>query len=398
MLNSLASESYEELRATRQRRWFTDCTVSVLGPNESLARQLDVGLERWAGRLEERLGFHDSGRHGIAVGDVNNDGLEDVYLCQTGGLPNRLFVQQPDGTAVDQSQLAGVDWLDPTASALLIDLDNDGDQDLVLATPTLLLVMSNDGSGQFAVTARLAVGVDVKSISAADYDADGDLDLYACVDLADGKSGRQQAFVYHDANDGGRNTLYRNDCGAETPWAFTDVTEEVGLDVHNRRHSLAAAWGDYDNDGDLDLYVANDYGQNCLYRNDGGRFTDVAVEAGVVDHGSGMSVCWGDYNLDGNLDLYVGNMWSSAGNRIATQPGFRPAGGTTTRDLYRRFAKGNTLFENDGAGGFREVGGDLGVEVARWAWSSLWADINNDGWQDILVANGYLTSEDSKDL
>ena len=136
---------------------------------------------------------------------------------------------------------------------------------------------------------------------------------------------------------------------ANGSWRFSDVTREVGLDVNSRRHSLAAAWEDYDNDGDQDLYVANDYGQNCLYRNDGGRFTEIAKSLGVVDFGSGMSVSWSDVDHDGDMDLYVGNMFSSAGNRIARQPRFQHRI-KQPQDKLRlpRFAKGNTLFLNDG--------------------------------------------------
>ena len=81
----------------------------------------------------------------------------------------------------------------------------------------------------------------------------------------------------------------------------------------------------------LDLYVANDFGRNNLYRNDGGRFVDVAGQAGVEDMASGMSASWGDYNQDGHMDLYVGNMFSSAGNRIAYQQRFKPEAGADAR-------------------------------------------------------------------
>ena len=91
-------------------------------------------------------------RYGVAVGDVNGDGLDDLYVCQPGGLPNRLYVQNADGTATDRSREAGVDWLDLSVSALLVDLDNDGDQDLVIVTDHRLLVSSNDGTGHFKVS------------------------------------------------------------------------------------------------------------------------------------------------------------------------------------------------------------------------------------------------------
>ena len=178
----------------------------------------------------------------------------------------------------------------------------------------------------------------------------------------------------------------------------------TGLDAANRRHSNAAAWEDYDGDGDPDLYVANDYGKNCLYRNDfdpatgACRFVEVGAVSGVEDTGPGMSVSWGDYDNDGDADLYVGNMFSSAGGRIFDQSNFRSWLDEDSRALYRRFIKGNSLFENLGNGKFREVGGPLGVEPGRWAWSSVFADLNSDGWEDVVVANGYITTGDPGDL
>ena len=175
------------------------------------------------------------------------------------------------------------------------------------------------------------------------------------------------------------------------------MTRESGLDRHSRRHSLAASWEDVDGDGDQDLYVANDYGKNCLYRNENGRFQEIASETGVIDYGSGMSVSWGDANLDGKPDLYVGNMFSSAGSRLARQAGFLGGGDEETRTLYQRFAKGNTLFVQADEG-FEETSFSAGVHMGRWAWSSLFADVNNDGAEDLLVANGYITGDDTGDL
>ena len=101
-----------------------------------------------------------------------------------------------------------------------------------------------------------------------------------------------------------------------------DVTQETGLNQNNSRYTLSASWNDFDLDGDQDLYVANDFGRNNLYRNDEGKFIDIAAEAGVEDLSAGMGVCWGDYNQDGLMDLYVSNMFSSAGNRVATSVSF----------------------------------------------------------------------------
>ena len=399
-LKELRVTDYEEIVARDVSPWFSDCTNAVVGQSEVFRKQLAHGLQHWLGRVEYVHGMNYFTRQGIAVGDVNGDGYDDVYLCQPGGLPNRLFLQRVDGSVREASASWGVDFLDRTASALLVDLDNDGDQDMALATFEGVIVLENLGDTfQQRVCSQLGEH-DLQSLSAVDYDNDGDLDIYVTVDFASSESRRRQnlpAFVYHDANDGGFNQLLRNDIDGSS-WAFADTTRETGLDENNQRHSLAAAWEDCDNDGDQDLYVANDYGQNNLYINNQGRFVDEAVSQGVVDYGSGMSASWGDYDRDGLPDLYVGNMFSSAGSRITTQSRFLAGAEGSTRQLYRRFAKGNSLFRNLGDGEFAEVGAEANVEMGRWAWSSLFADINNDGWQDLFVANGYITTADTGDL
>src|SRR5690606_38619080 len=187
----------------------------------------------------------------------------------------------------------------------IVDLDNDGDQDLVLATALGLLFMENDGQARFrAVAAKHTPEARPVTISAADFDHDGYVDIYAgCYSLRGTAVARSYGLLgrpipYHEVNNGGRNVLYRNDGN----WRFRDVTRAVGLDENNRRFTLAAAWEDYDNDGLLDLYVVNDFGRNNLYRNHGGTFTDEAATAGVEDISAGMSVSWSDYNHDGWMD------------------------------------------------------------------------------------------------
>jgi len=172
----------------------------------------------------------------------------------------------------------------------------------------------------------------------------------------------------------------------------------VGLDVNNTRYSFAAAWEDYDNDGDQDLCVANDYGRKNLYRNDGGKFRDVAPELGVEDRASGMSVSWADFNRDGYMDLYMSNMFSSAGNRITFQSQFKTGLNENLRSSYRQIARGNSLFQAVPGGAFKDVSVEAGVTIGRWAWGSKFVDFNNDGFDDILVANGFITTADSGDL
>ena len=182
-------------------------------------------------------------------------------------------------------------------------------------------------------------------------------------------------------------------------WRIEDVTEAAGLDVNNQRFSYAASWEDFDNDGDLDLYVANDFGRNNLYQNNDGRFTDIAANAGVEDISAGMSVSWSDYNQDGLMDIYVGNMFSSAGNRIAYQRQFREGLDAGANRALKRHARGNSLFQNGGDGTFQDVTLSAGVNMGRWSWSSHFADVNNDSHEDLLIVNGMVTSaEDTGDL
>ena len=353
-------------------------------------------MAHWLARFEYQLGIVFDGHHGLAVGDVNGDGLDDVYLCQPGGLPNRLLVQNADGTVTDRAAKAGVDVLDETRAALIVDFDNDGKQDLVTASWYRLLIFSGDGKGNFTLRAEID-GLFQFSLAAADYDGDGDLDLYAC-NYAPKSSQELSRFgrpvPFHNATNGGRNLLLRHDGG----WNFVDGTEQAGLEPTNNRWSYAASWEDYDNDGDLDLYVANDFGHNNLYRNDDGRFKDVADEANAVDANFGMSVTWSDVNRDGRMDLYVSNMFSAAGHRITAQQGFRQGGDTADLSVFKRMARGNSFLASEGETSFRDVSDQVGTTMGRWSWGSLFADLNNDGHDDLLVTNGFLTQDLEDDL
>jgi len=384
---------------------FADCTQSVLSRNPCYQSQFLRGMNNWLNRSQDTRYFYLLGNPGVAVGDVNGDGLDDLYVCQEEGLPNRLFLQSTDGSAEDVSQAWGVNWLHSSRGVLLVDLDNDGDQDLVVAMVGHVIVASNERN-RFEIRSILTTGEDTMSLSAADYDNDGDLDIYVCVYNDDEKlqgvaRGGLLGGVTGALNkelDGGRNSLFRNHITVSDGWQFTDVTREVGLDDDNRRLSLAASWEDYDNDADLDLYVANDFGRNNLFRNDGGTFTDVTAKNQANDSAFGMSITWGDYDRDGWMDAYVSNMFSAAGGRVTHQDRFWQTSPEEKKRL-QRFARGNTLLHNEGPGGaFTDMSVQAGVAVGRWAWSSNFIDINNDGWEDLVVANGFLTTDDKSDL
>ncbi|MCP4191332.1 MAG: VCBS repeat-containing protein [Planctomycetaceae bacterium] len=397
-LKSIDVKDYEEILVTTEGSMlFSDCTRSALKGLDALDSQLIHGRDYWYGNLEGSIGVEGRG-NGMAIGDANGDGLDDIYLCQPAALPNRLLIRQVDGSLVDESEAAGVDWLDSTRAALWVDIDSDGDEDLLLTQSTEVLLHENDGSGRFELRNRISTDSRLFSFNAIDFDSDGDLDLYVCGYSAAAQTRPTDIFVspmpYHDANNGGPNFLFEN----EGDWSFRDVTEETGLDENNLRFSLASVWDDFDNDGDPDLYVANDFGRNNLYRNDDGRFVDIAPVAGVEDIGPGMSAAWGDHNNDGKMDLYVSNMFSSAGSRITRQRQFKPQAETEDLVGFQRHARGNSLFENIGDGQFADRSLDLGITMGRWAWGSLFVDLNNDGWRDLYVTNGFVTADNNNDL
>lgn len=396
-LARLEVADYRELRG-RTKPVFLDVTPVVLGKTVQYQSQVQRGIADWAREISTFSDFALTGHHGIAVGDVDGDGRDDVFVCDAGGLPNRLYRQRADGTAEDISAWAGLDWYEDSRSALFVDLDNDDDQDLVVATIGMVAFAENDGTGRFTLRGGFPGAQYPFSMCASDYDLDGDVDIYVCLygkgDNAGGARGFEalSPVPFEDARNGGRNVLLEN-LGS---FAFADVTDDVGLGENNDRWSFAAAWEDYDRDGDSDLYVANDFGKNTFYRNEGGRFVEVANELGVEDVAAGMSVSWGDYNRDGRFDLYVGNMFSSAGGRITNQENFARGRGEESIAGLRRMAKGNSLFAG-GDDGFSELSEPAGAAMGRWSWSSGFVDIDNDGWEDLVVTNGYLTGWEAEE-
>jgi Flp pilus assembly protein TadD/peroxiredoxin len=180
---------------------------------------------------------------------------------------------------------------------------------------------------------------------------------------------------------------------------FVDKTEAAGLHAENDRYSFACAWGNSAANGGPDLYVANDFGRGNLYRNNGdGTFAAVSGAAQADDAGAGMSACWSDFNDDGKQDIYAAAMWSAAGQRVSEQTRFQEKDPEAIRDLYRRHARGNSLYRNQGDGKFQNIGEQAGVAMGRWSWSSDFWDFDHDGYPDLYVANGYISALDPSDL
>jgi hypothetical protein len=291
-----------------------------------------------AGSLVQDDGFSS----GSTWGDFDNDGDADLFVPNQQDQENFLY-RNDGGTFVrlldsDPARDGGHSY-----SAAWVDLDRDGLLDLFVSNGGLShsgpdFLYRNEGGGRFSrITAGAAVTADGASGGAVwgDYDNDGDQDLFV-------------------ANRAGNNALYRND----GDWQLTLVEESpLGTDG---APALAADWGDMDNDGDLDLYVATMYGMaNLLYRNDGdGRFTALEEGAAVLDAGHTYGVNWADCDNDGDLDLAVVN-WGAAA----------------------------VLYLNDGTGGFtRCVAGDLGRRITYGA-CLAWADYDDDGDLDLYLGS-----------
>lgn len=389
-LLGLKAQSGPVVRAEGQDgRAFEDVAGTVMaGRGGSL---LARSIAELSGRMDASFGVGVLGHHGVTVADVNGDGIEDIYLCQPGGVPNQLWIRQPDGSAIEAGEAAQLDVLDSSSSALFIDLDGDGDRDLVLASGASLDLFAFTPQG--FVNVRRFARPGITGLAAADVDLDGRLDIYVCA-YAGPYTGGALPMPYHDAENGEVNMLLMNRTEARDALSFRDELVQRGLGPGASRFSFAAAFEDVDTDGDPDLYVANDFGRNALYLNDGsGRFEEGAESAGVVDIAAGMAVCFADLDQNGTPDLYVSNMESSAGRRVTAAAAFRPAISPELDALFKGHAKGNSLYLGRGDGSFDTT---RLAEAGRWAWGSIPVDLDGNGALDLYVPNGFVTGTDGE--
>ncbi len=393
---ALRWEATDESVCSARGPMFVDVTAQALGNTESYRQQLRRGVDSWRTTLDAACGIDVYGNNGVAAGDFDGDGWDDLYVCQPAGLPNRLYRNRGDGTFEDVTKAAGVDVLDGTACALFADFENKGLQDLLVVCGSGPLLFLNEGNGKFRrkndafrfVTPPQGT---FTHAALADYDGDGRLDIYFCLySYYLGLDQYHYPTPYFDARNGPPNFLMHNEGNA----TFQDRTEATGLNAENNRYSFACAWGDANGDGAPDLYVVNDFGRSNLYRNGGdGTFQAVSAEAGVDSAGAGMSACWFDFDGDGKQDLYAANMWSAAGLRVSEQTRFQEKDPENIRGLYLQHARGNALHRNLGDGKFARA--EAGVEMGRWAWCSDSWDFDHDGYADLYIANGYITGPES---
>jgi hypothetical protein len=379
LVTHLALESLEE--TFRARPLFTDVASST-------------GLAH-AGIRFGRPGNQSFAWNGAAAGDADGDGTVDLFVPSA---PRSfLYIAQPGGGFRDQADQRGLAGSAGGTGAVFFDFDNDRDQDLAVADVgwrrgddvggNRLRLFVNDGEGNFSERG-VELGFDAHchgySLTVFDAEDDGFLDVFVC-NYGRVESEPNNSWV--QATNGSPDAFYHNLAGR----GFREEAAKRGLS--DTSWSYAAAAADYDQDGDQDLYVANDYGTNSLWVNDGsGRFIDRAAELGVSDLGNGMGAAWGDLDTDGRLDLYVANMSSTAGRRILERLKNKE---DSWSDL-SKMASGNSIFLNRGDS-FERMPSAQGGIGASWAWAPALFDIDNDGALDVYCCSGYVTGDTAAD-
>jgi hypothetical protein len=328
---------------------------------------------------------------GAAVLDFDRDGDEDLFVGD--GVRSILYENDGTGCFTDVTQPAGLarspsDGVAATGVAAG-DLDGDGFADLLVTDsfgPARVFVNRRGGRFEEAPGGSgVSVPGNARSAVLADVDGDGDLDLFVCVT---GDYYRQMPDPPYDAEDGGHNHLFVNDGHGR----FRDASDEWGVS-HPRRWSLSSLSADYDGDGRADLVVTNDFGLKNLYRNDSGkRFVDVTGRAGVKDRAYGMSGAWGDFDGDGRLDLYTTGCYTQW-YFLHEYPALPiPFPGrlflSTAVEWMEKMTRGNSLLLQRPDGSFEDATARAGARKAGWNWSTVAADLDNDGRLDLYCTNG----------
>ena len=332
---------------------------------------------KFPGKHGDVLRMFTSGGASAAVGDFNNDGLDDVFVTDSdNGKPNFLYRNDGNMKFTEVGVAAGVtggnDPRSIVADALWFDYDNDGWQDLLVARFGTPILYHNEKNGKFRdVTAGSGFNKFGNTIAAmaVDYDGDGLLDVmfgnyFKPLNLIDLPDPHVLPNDLDNAINGGGVTFWRN----TGKGVFVDVTEKTGFSKHTG-WTLDLGHGDFNNDGYPDIYLAADYGTDRIYFNKGdGTFEDVTEKAIGFDTRKGMNVDVADYDNDGWLDIYVTNI----------------------TDEYMKEC--NMLWHNNHDGTFTDISKETNTCATLWGWAAKFGDFDNDGWADLFVVNGLRSA------
>jgi len=322
----------------------------------------------------------------VSVVDFDRDGWADLYVVNSGpGSKNRLYRNKRDGTFEDVAESMGVADLNRAGDGACMgavwgDYDNDGFDDLFVyrwGKPELFHNDAGKGFTRVSAKAGLPGWINAGCAIWVDFDADGHLDIFLAgywaddLDLWNLKSTKIMPESFQFADNGGRRYLFHNNGDG----SFEEVSAKVG--IASTRWNLAVAATDLRGTGFPDLVLANDYGVNEFFANHGGkRFDEIGKESGIGERSkSGMSVSFGDIYNQGRFSIYVTNI---------SEPGILLQGNNLWVPVRNR--SGDELrYENRAD--------SLGVEIGGWSWGAQFGDLNNDGDQDLLLTNGYVSSD-----
>jgi len=319
---------------------------------------------------------------GSIFDDFNGDGLPDLFTTSLDAdLGASLSINRGNGTFEDRSAWAGLGSQIYALNVTRADFDNDGDLDVLLLrgaweNPLRLSLLRNKGDGAFddvTVASGLAEPIATESAAWGDYDNDGLVDVFVCGEyLAPGavaspepRDPRNRCRLYHNLGDG----------------TFKNVAAAAG--VVNERCAKGSAWGDYDGDGRLDLFVSN-MGQECrLYHNEGdGKFRDVGPRVGITDAHTSFACWFWDYDNDGLLDLYVNDYRAKVAEVLCSALGLKIEGASRPR-----------FYRNLGSAGFRDIANEVGLDRAMAPMGANFGDVDNDGYLDIYLGTGDMSYE-----
>ncbi len=324
----------------------------------------------------------------VSVVDMDADGLPDVYVTNSKeGSRNRLFRNRGDGTFEDVADRLGLADLNQRETGVSMgavwgDYDNDGFEDLFLyrwGRPELFHNERGQSFTRVTASTGLPSWANINTAIWFDFDRDGRLDLFAggyypeYVNLWKLANTRMMPESFEYANNGGRKYLFRNLGGGR----FDEVSAKAGIE--SRRWALAAVAADLRGTGYPDLFIANDYGVSELFVNDGGRFREVGRDAGVgYAPKSGMNASVGDVLNQGRFAIYVSNI-SEEGILLQGNNLWVSSGGEASTTVPK--------FEN--------LARAMGVDLGGWSFGAQFADLNNDGFLDLYLANGYVSADRS---